>query len=80
MEEKLNILKHYVDKSINYSKSPDSLSNDETIVIDLLESDNKNFGYLPRSIKGFLKYGGIDILNKKTSPWWEVPDINVVYN
>jgi hypothetical protein len=79
MEEKLNILKEYVEKSINYSNVPDSLSNDKNIIMQLLEGHNKNFGYLPRSIKGFLKYGGIDVVNKKISPWWKVPDINVVY-
>lgn len=79
MEEKINILKEYVDKTINYLNTPNSKSNDKNIVIDLLGKNNKNFGYTPRSIEGFLKYSGIDIVNKRTSPWWEVPDINVIY-
>jgi hypothetical protein len=47
---------------------------------DIVDSLNTNyFGYLPRSIKGFLKYSKIDLINRKTSAWWEVPDINVIY-
>lgn len=80
IEEKNNIYNEYVSKLINFklNKNINIGLNDNQIILNLFKNEN-NFGYLPRSINGFLKYSGIDLINKKTSGWYEVPEINVVY-
>jgi hypothetical protein len=78
-EEKVKIFDKYIktstgDKNI-YSNFKIS---DNEIILNMFNNNNF-FGYLPRSIKGFLEYEKIDFINRKTSPWWKVPEINVVY-
>lgn len=54
-------------------------TNYENKLIEFLLNKKVFFGYLPRSINSFLKYANIDLYNQKCSPWWEVPEINVIY-
>lgn len=80
IDEKASVYKDYIHDSVDMkSNNPISSIDDGKIISNLLNKNSTEFGYLPRSISGFLKYSGIDIINRKTSPWWEVPEINVVY-
>lgn len=80
MGEKISIYKKYIKESVNLKNFLiDKNKSDNEIIYNLFNLKNNNFGYLPRSINGFLKYENIDFINKKTSPWWKVPDLNVVY-
>jgi hypothetical protein len=79
-EEKLYFYNNYIKNSVDYNLNKiNSCLSDDLINMKLIENKEKVFGYLPRSIQGFLSYSGINIVDKKTSPWWEVPNLNVVY-
>lgn len=78
-EEKIILYKNYIKNMVQDKENISSFKTDKTIILELLSGKNNNLGYLPRSINGFLNYEGIDIFNKKTSPWWKVPDLNVIY-
>jgi hypothetical protein len=79
-DEKNNIYKDYIKESSNCKINNTRINiDDNAIIYELFNRKGEGFGYLPRSIKGFLSYSGIDLTNKKTSPWWKVPEINVVY-
>lgn len=58
--------------------SPPPLAVENDIVKSLLQHKDF-FGYLPRSTKSFMKYAKIDILKKTCSPWWEVPELDVIF-
>jgi hypothetical protein len=78
LDEKKEIYKKYISKSLNLNELGDKTFNDNELIYQLLNK-NQDTGYLSRSINGFLKYAGIDLVNRKTSSWWEVPEINVIY-
>jgi len=78
-KEKIKIFEKYIKDNIGVEDNDSSFKiNDNEIILNLFNNNNF-FGYLPRSIKGFLEYEKIDFINRKTSPWWKVPEINVVY-
>ncbi len=79
-EEKIEIFDKYIKSSIGDKNIYSNFKiSDNEIILNLFNNNNNFFGYLPRSIKGFLEYEKIDLVNKKTSPWWKAPEINVVY-
>lgn len=59
-------------------EEPLSLPIENDVVKNLLEHKDF-FGYLPRNTKAFMKYAKIDVLKKTCSPWWEVPDLDVIF-
>lgn len=77
-EEKEIYLKFILENQINNSNYLIQ-KNSENKLIELLLNQKVFLGYLPRSINSFLKYSNIDLYNQKCSPWWEVPEINVIY-
>lgn len=77
--EREGIYFEYIEKSSKINIDNLFKINDDQIIFDLFGIKSNKFGYLPRSLNGFLQYSGIDLLNKKTSEWWEVPKLNVVY-
>lgn len=80
IEEKNTLYQDYIKDSARNTYNKSSIEQDDnSIILNLLRMKENNFGYLPRSINGFLKYENINLINKKTSPWWKVPDLNVVY-
>jgi hypothetical protein len=79
-EEKSKIFKKFIEGSQVLENTKINIkNNDNEIVYKLFDKNINNNETMPRSIKGFLEYEGIDFINRKTSPWWKVPDLNVIY-
>ena len=79
-EDRYSFYKEYIytmfsSKDLWHDLIPEN--DDFTILMNIL--NNYNFGYLPRSINGFIKHSKVDFNRMKCRQWWEVPDINVVY-
>jgi hypothetical protein len=73
-----HIYENYIKKTVGLEQEILNKSFDDNDIVSNL-FNSKSLGYLPRSIRGYLKYSDIDLINRKTSPWWEVPKLNVVY-
>jgi len=69
----------YLSRHVLGKKSLDVGHRDDNELVSKLLNNELVFNYLPRSVNGYLKYAGIDLVNRKVSPWNEVPKLDVIY-
>lgn len=74
--DKNNIFNKYINNS---DITDNRIRLEENEVIKNLLDNKDFFGYTPRSTMAFCKYAKINVLKNTCSPWWEVPQLDIIF-